>query len=608
MKLQMKQMLVGILTGCLVLTGCSSGGSKNIIGLSSTTVTGKVTSVDGKKVLITLGVLQKRGGGGGPVPEKPDTPSDGMGQDQTFISGDTEAEFTISDESAIFVEEGIRSDETPGKQDSSGGTTKQGGLNDIIKDSIIAIELDKDGAITKLTVLNVQSFGGSNDRQPEGSAPSGVNNYTAVNTYNSDTTIEGDTLTSNGADENVALVDEGATVTFHDTTITRTSSDSTGGDASSFYGVGAALLTTEGTSYVKGGTISTDSAGGAGLFAYGKGVVYAADTSITTKQNTSGGIHAAGGGTLYAWNLTSSTDGESSATIRSDRGGGTMVVDGGTYISNGVGSPTIYCTADISVNNSNLVANGSEGICIEGLNTLRLFDSHLTSTMSDNNQNDTTWSVILYQSMSGDSEVGNSTFEMNGGSLTSKNGGLFYTTNTECTMTLKDVKITQAKDSEFFLQCTGNNNKRGWGTPGSNGSQCLFTGISQEMKGDVIWDSISGLNFYMTEDSTLTGAVKNDESYAGNGGNGYCNVYVSKDSKWVVTGDSTLTNLNNQGTIVDIEGNAVKIIGMDGTVYQEGNSMFTVTVKAYRTSVELSKASTISNWSDYAVEKPELLQ
>lgn len=70
--------------------------------------------------------------------------------------------------------------------------------------------------------------------------------------------------------------------------------------------------------------------------------------------------------------------------------------------------------------------------------------------MSDDDQNDTTWTVILYQSMSGDSEVGNSTFQMDGGTITSKNGGLFYTTNTECTITLKDVDITYNDDNEFF--------------------------------------------------------------------------------------------------------------------------------------------------------------
>ena len=176
--------------------------------------------------------------------------------------------------------------------------------------------------------------------------------------------------------------------------------------------------------------------GGAGVFSYGDGVTYVADTDITTQEDTSGGIHVAGGGTLYAWDLNVETNGQSSAAIRSDRGGGTMVVDGGSYTSNGVGSPAIYSTADITVNDADLTANGSEAVCIEGLNTIRLYDSDLTGNMSDDDQNDCTWNVILYQSMSGDSEVGNSTFEMQGGSLTAKNGGMFYTTNTESTITL----------------------------------------------------------------------------------------------------------------------------------------------------------------------------
>ena len=48
-----------------------------------------------------------------------------------------------------------------------------------------------------------------------------------------------------------------------------------------------------------------------------------------------------------------------------------MVVDGGSYTSNGEGSPAIYSTADITVHDADLIANDSEAICIEGLNTIR---------------------------------------------------------------------------------------------------------------------------------------------------------------------------------------------------------------------------------------------
>ena len=444
-----------------------------------------------------------------------------------------------------------------------------------------------------------------------GSAPGGqsqgVESYDAANDYTEDTTVDGETLSSTGTDENVAHISEGAKVSIKNSTITRESSDSQGGDNSSFYGVGAAVLATDGEAYVSNSTIDTDSKGAAGLFAYGDGTVYAANDTITTKQDTSGGIHAAGGGKLYAWDMTVETNGESSAAIRSDRGGGTMVVDGGTYTSNGVGSPAIYSTADISVNNATLTANGSEAICIEGLNSIHLFDSDLTGNMSDSEQNDCTWNVILYQSMSGDSEVGNSTFEMNDGSLTAGNGGMFYTTNTESTITLSDVDITYADDSEFFLKCTGNSNQRGWGESGSNGADCLFTAENQEMQGDVVWDSISQLDFYMTDGSTLTGAVTDDESNAGEGGDGYCNLYIGEGCSWTVTGDSTLTSLSSSGTITDEDGNTVTVKGTDGTVYVEGESSYTVTVASYSDTADLSGASSTTQWSDYETEKPEAL-
>ena len=440
-----------------------------------------------------------------------------------------------------------------------------------------------------------------------GGQSQGVESYDAANDYTEDTTVDGETLTSTGTDENVAHISEGAKVSVKNSTITRESSDSQGGDNSSFYGVGAAVLATDGEAYVSNSTIDTDSKGAAGLFAYGDGTVYAANNTITTKQDTSGGIHAAGGGKLYAWDMTVETNGESSAAIRSDRGGGTMVVDGGTYTSNGVGSPAIYSTADISVNNATLTANGSEAICIEGLNSIHLFDSDLTGNMSDDDQNDCTWNVILYQSMSGDSEVGNSTFEMNGGSLTAKNGGMFYTTNTESTITLSDVDITYADENDFFLKCTGNSNQRGWGESGKNGADCLFTAIKQGMQGDVVWDSISQLDFYMTDGSTLAGAVTDDESNAGEGGDGYCNLYIGEGCTWTVTGDSTLTSLSNSGTIVDDKGNTVTVKGTDGTVYVEGESDYTVTVDSYSDKADLSGASSTTQWSDYEVTKPEEL-
>ena len=565
----------------------------------------------------TVITKQSMGGGqgapDGEAPEKPDgeAPEKPDG-DNANDNADAKSEDTENTDDSEKTEEASDSEnadneaqEKPdGEAPDGTGQTEEITLDDIKEGDVVAITLDDDGNAATITVQSMYMGGGQGG--PGGQA-SGVDSYDAANEYSSDETVSDTSLESTGTDENVALVSNGAEVTFSNDAISRTSSDSQGGDNSSFYGVGAAVLATDGTAYVKGSTVTTDGKGGAGLFAYGDGTVYTADTDITTQQDTSGGIHAAGGGKLYAWDLNVETNGESSAAIRSDRGGGTMVVDGGTYTSNGVGSPAVYCTADIAVNNAELTANGSEAVCIEGLNALRLYNSNLTGNMSDDEQNDTTWTVILYQSMSGDSEVGNSTFQMDGGTITSKNGGLFYTTNTECTIALKDVDITYNDDSEFFLQCTGNNNQRGWGQSGANGSDCNFTADSQDMKGNVIWDSISDLDFYMTNGSTLEGAFVNDESNAGNGGDGYCNVVIDKDSTWTVTGDSIITSLSNAGTITDADGKTVSIVGTDGTTYVEGDSDYTITVGSYQDSADKSASTTVDDWSSYEVERPESL-
>lgn len=459
-------------------------------------------------------------------------------------------------------------------------------LDALSEGDILEISTGDNNSVKTITVKQTDDFGmekGGPDGM--GGAPGGesqgVDSYSAVTEYTEDTTVSDTSFTALGSDENAVLVSDGATAELTNVTIDRTSSDSTGGNDASFYGVGAAALVTDGTLKISDSAITTDSNGGAGVFAYGDGVAYVSDTGITTQKGTSGGIHVTGGGTLYAENLEVETNGESSAAIRFDRGGGTMEVDGGTYISKGTGSPAIYSTADITVSNAALSAENSEAVCIEGLNSIHLKNCDLTGNMPDQDQNDCTWNVILYQSMSGDSEVGNSTFEMEGGSLTAKNGGMFYTTNTESTFVLSGVIITNAENSEFLLKCTGNSNQRGWGESGKNGADCSFTAKAQELQGDVIWDSISLLDFYLTEGSTLTGAFVEDESNAGNGGDGYASLSVDEDSTWIVTGDSVLTTLHCAGKIIDSNGKQVTIQGTDGSVYVKGDSSCKITVENF---------------------------
>lgn len=387
-------------------------------------------------------------------------------------------------------------------------------------------------------------------------------------------------IASTGADENALLV-TGGNVTVTDSKLVRESADSTGGDSASFYGVGAAALVTGGTLTIETAEISTDAEGGAGVFACGSGVATVKNTVISAKKGTSGGIHVAGGGTLYAENLTVTTEDASSAAIRSDRGGGTMVVNGGSYTASGFGSPAVYVTADISISDATLTATGPEALCLEGKNSVTLTNCTLTGSLPDLEQNDNTWTVILHQSMSGDSEVGKGTFTMTGGTLISNNGGLFYTTNTDSEFTLRNVTLQASADSEYLLRCTGNANGRGWGSTGSNGANCVFTAAEQQMSGRVLWDSVSNLTLSLTEGTSFTGAILDDESCAGEGGSGTCALTIDETSEWIVTENSALTTLTCKSRIADAAGRTVTVTDPSGSVLVSGESDLTITVSEY---------------------------
>ena len=275
-----------------------------------------------------------------------------------------------------------------------------------------------------------------------------------------------------------------------------------------------------------------------------------------------------------------------------------MRVDGGAYNSTGDGSPAIYSTADIAVHNATLNASGSEAASIEGKNSIRLFDCDLTGNMSDSEQNDNTWGVILYQSMSGDSTVGTSEFAMVGGKLNIKNGGYFHTNSTSSEFLLDNVTLSHENNDsyEYLIRCCGN--KR-WNS--GAGSTCNFTCVDQTMTGKVIYDSASTLNLYLTGSTAWTGNSKVDSTYTGSKTS---SIYMASGSKWIVNGDSTIDNLYNAGTIVDSNNKTVTVIA-NGTTKVSGTSDYTITVTgSYTTTADLSDALSVPSWSDYEVTKP----
>lgn len=392
---------------------------------------------------------------------------------------------------------------------------------------------------------------------PGGSAAS-VDTGTGAYVLNDGETLNSGTFISSNDDENAIRAEGDITATLDDVTVEKTGGVASSNDASSFYGLNAAILALDGaTLNINGGTVTATTEGANGVYAYDGATINITGTEIDVSGGNAGGIEVAGGGNLNATNLT--VNSTVKAAIRSDRGGGTLVVDGGTYTTGGSsGAPAIYSTADITVSNATLTANDSEAVVVEGLNSVTITDSDVTGNMSGTYGDDggeNIHNVMLYQSMSGDAETGTSSFTMSGGTLVSLNGDMFYVTNTDCVISISNVALTLA-DGTNLLVVAGNDGSRGWGTAGSNGGIAEFDLSGQTATGDVVVDDISQLTMSIADGSTYAGAINADGTTAA-----ALSVTIDDSSTWTLTGDSYVTEFNGSMDNVDLNGFTLYVNG-----------------------------------------------
>ena len=159
--------------------------------------------------------------------------------------------------------------------------------------------------------------------------------------------------------------------------------------------------------------------------------------------------------------------------------------------------------------------------------------------------------------------VGTSNFSMTGGSLTGKNGDLFYVTNTHCVLTLSGVTLRNEDADAYLLRVVGNSASRGWGTAGANGAQVEFTADAQTLEGDIVVDTISTLDLTLKNGSGFTGTVNIENAQGGTAVSDNVVVTVESGCTWTLTGDCVITSLTNNGTI-NYNGHTITLA--DGTV------------------------------------------
>ena len=293
---------------------------------------------------------------------------------------------------------------------------------------------------------------------------------------------------------------------------------------------------------------------------------------INTYQDKSRGIDATFGGVVNVDDTQINTRGGSCAALATDRGEGTIIANNcvlNTGVDNGSGrgSPCIYSTGNISVFNSKGTSFVSQIACIEGKNSITLNDCDLTCFACGNREDNGKYvdlgGIFIYQSMSGDADVGTATLNATDSSLSISEESeyystapMFHVTNTKAIINLKSCEL--AFGSETLLNVSGQNQ---WGTIGSNGGDLEFNCVEEDnLSGNMFVDEISSLNLNFKQ-SKYSGFVNPTENY------GNTNVTIDSSSTWTLTGDSHITSLTNEGNIE--YGNYTLYV--DGVAYTQSN-------------------------------------
>ena len=387
--------------------------------------------------------------------------------------------------------------------------------------------------------------GGEGDNPP-GPPPSGGGdnsyNYTDYKANVTDENVGSDELTATESDQSVVYITTN-NITFTEPNLIKLSGESSNIENSEFYGVNAAVLVQGGEVSITGGTITTKAKGGNAICATNKGKVTISGTKIVSTAVSSGrGLHATYGGQINAVNVDISSTGASCANLATDRGEGVVTCSGCQLSTTGAGSPLIYSTGQITVNNTKGTATGAQTVVVEGKNTANIFDkSELYCYGTGNRNNIDNCGVMIYQSMSGDAADGtgvlncvDSTLEILKESEIYTTAPMFFVTNTKAVINLEDCRINYG--SNIFLDIKGTTE---WGNEGSNGGEVTLNLNNQEIKGDITVDGISSLSIVM-KNSKITGTINTSKKAK--------SLSISLDSKSTITltGNSYYTSLTNE--------------------------------------------------------------
>lgn len=370
---------------------------------------------------------------------------------------------------------------------------------------------------------------------PADTSPTSPSGATYSLSDGSTVTKTGETLASSTQYYNVVQVTNG-TLNLNNCTMTKTG-DGSSGDNSSFYGNNSSIYAGGSNAVINitGGSITSSSKGANAVFAYNGATINVDGITIDNSLAVSRGLHCTYGGKIVASNVDITTRSETSSTIATDRGGGTVTVTGGTATAKGSNSAVLYSTGTITATDLTGVSEQGEIAVVEGDNGVIIDGCTMTSGSSNRG-------LMMLQSGSGDAEgtnayitVSNSTLNVTGSATplcevpTLNNG----------TLTLTDVTLSVASG---VLMLVDYNTQ--WSTYGGNGRLVLLTTQdSWKYTGSVEADAYSNVYVTVGENVTWNGDIDSDNNAAS------ATVTVNSGGVWILTGDSYVSTLVNNGTI-----------------------------------------------------------
>lgn len=355
-----------------------------------------------------------------------------------------------------------------------------------------------------------------------------------------------DTYESSTADESPIVVKNGGNLTLKNAKVNKKSGDTTNTENSEFYGINSGVLVQkDSTAKITNTTINTSAKGSNAVFSTGENSkIYISDSTITTTGSSSSrGLDATYGGYIKADNVTITTKGGSCAALATDRGEGTVIANNSNLETNGQGSPVIYSTGDISIEDTKGTANGSQMVVIEGKNSATVTNSTLNASGKGNRNEVDNAGIMIYQSMSGDASEGKGTFTSKDSTLAIqkdsdyyKTTPMFFITNTEAEINLENTKLSYGSNTLLSIKGTDE-----WGTTNSNGGNVTLNATNQTLTGNIELDKISTLELNLTK-STYKGTINTNNTAK------EINLTLDKNSKITLTGDSYVTSLGDKDT------------------------------------------------------------